>query len=50
MESRLSPIRAMDAGEDRNRGIPPIRPGVDEIRFRNRGTENYMRMNGHQRP
>jgi serine/threonine-protein kinase RsbW len=39
-----------DVGEDRNRGIPLIRSCVDEIRFRNHGSEIYMRMNGRQRP
>jgi serine/threonine-protein kinase RsbW len=39
-----------DVGEDRNRGIPLMRSCVDEIQFRNHGTEIYMRMNGCQRP
>jgi len=38
-----------DVGEDRNRGIPLIRSCVDEIQFRNHGTEIYIRMNGRQR-
>jgi serine/threonine-protein kinase RsbW len=37
-------------GEDRNRGIPLMRSCMDEIQFRNHGTEIYMRMNGRQRP
>jgi serine/threonine-protein kinase RsbW len=39
-----------DVGEDRNRGIPLMRSCVDEIQFRNHGTEIYMRMNGRQQP
>ena len=41
---------AKDIGEDRNRGIPLMRSCMDEIQFRNHGTEIYMRMNGRQRP
>jgi serine/threonine-protein kinase RsbW len=39
-----------DIGEDRNRGLWLIRLCVDDIQFRNNGTEVYMRMNGRQRP
>ena len=38
-----------DVGEDRNRGLPLIRSCVDEVQFRNHGTEIYMRINGRQR-
>ena len=37
-------------GEDRNRGIPLMRSYMDDVQFRNNGTEVYMRMNGLQRP
>jgi serine/threonine-protein kinase RsbW len=38
-----------DIGEDRNRGILLMRSCMDDIQFRNSGTEIYMRMNGRQR-
>ena len=34
-----------DIGEDRNRGIPLMRSYMDDVQFRNNGTEVYMRMN-----
>jgi signal transduction histidine kinase len=37
-----------DIGEDRNRGIRLMRSSMDDVQFRNNGTEVYMRMNGHQ--
>ena len=36
-------------GADRNRGIPLMRSYMDDVQFRNNGTEVYMRMNGFQR-
>ena len=39
-----------DVGEDRNRGIYLMKSCMDEIQFRNNGTEVYMRVNGRQRP
>jgi anti-sigma regulatory factor (Ser/Thr protein kinase) len=39
-----------DIGEDRDRGHCQMRSCMDEIQFRNNGTEVYMRMNGRQRP
>jgi anti-sigma regulatory factor (Ser/Thr protein kinase) len=38
-----------DVEEDRNRGIYLMKSCMDEIQFRNGGTEIYMRMNGRQR-
>jgi anti-sigma regulatory factor (Ser/Thr protein kinase) len=43
-------VAPRDVGEDRKRGISLMRSCLDEIQFRNHGTEIYMRMNGHQRP
>jgi anti-sigma regulatory factor (Ser/Thr protein kinase) len=37
-----------DVGEDRNRGIPLMRSFMNDVQFRNNGTEVYMRMNGPQ--
>ena len=37
-----------DIGEDRNRGIRLMRSCMDNVQFRNNGTEVYMRMNGLQ--
>ena len=39
---------AKDGGEDRNRGIRLMRSYMDDVQFRNNGTEVYMRMNGPQ--
>ncbi|HEX3966431.1 MAG TPA: ATP-binding protein [Edaphobacter sp.] len=39
-----------DIENDRNRGIRLMRSCMDEIQFRNNGTEVYMRMNGRQLP
>jgi len=39
-----------DVGEDRSRGIPLMRSCMDEVQFRNHGTEIYMRMNRRRRP
>jgi|ERR1700722_18628684 len=39
-----------DVGEDRNRGIYLMKSCMDEIQFRNGGTEVFMRMNGRARP
>ena len=39
-----------DGGEDRNRGIPLMRSYMDDVQFRQNGTEVYMRMNGLQQP
>jgi anti-sigma regulatory factor (Ser/Thr protein kinase) len=39
-----------NSGEDRNRGIPLMRSYMDDVQFRNNGTEVYMRMNELQRP
>jgi serine/threonine-protein kinase RsbW len=39
-----------DICEDRNRGIPLMRSYMDDVQFRNNGTEVYMRMNGPQWP
>jgi serine/threonine-protein kinase RsbW len=39
-----------DIGEDRNRGISLMRSFMDDVQFRNNGTEVYMRMNGSQLP
>ena len=38
-----------DIDEDLNRGIRLMRSYMDEIQFRNHGTEIYIRMNGRQR-
>jgi len=37
-------------GGDRNRGIRLMRSSMDDVQFRNDGTEVYMRTNGRQRP
>jgi len=42
--------RPKDIEEDRNRGIRLMRSYMDDVQFRNNGTEVYMRMNGQQRP
>ena len=39
-----------DIGEDRNRGIRLMRSCMDDIQFRNNGTEVYMRIYGRRRP
>jgi len=39
-----------DLGEDRSPGIPLMRSCMDEVQFRNHGTEIYMRMNRRRRP
>jgi serine/threonine-protein kinase RsbW len=39
-----------DIGEDRNRGIPLMRSFMDDVQFRNNGTEVYMRINPRQSP
>jgi serine/threonine-protein kinase RsbW len=39
-----------DVGEDRNRGIYLMKSCMDEIQFRNGGTEVFMHMNGRKRP
>ena len=39
-----------DIDEDRNRGIRLMRSYMDDVQFRNNGTEVYMRMNGLQEP
>jgi anti-sigma regulatory factor (Ser/Thr protein kinase) len=38
-----------DIDEDRSRGIRLMRSSMDDVQFRNDGTEVYMRMNGRQR-
>jgi serine/threonine-protein kinase RsbW len=38
-----------DIDEDQNQGIPLMRSFMDDIQFRNNGTEVYMRINGRQR-
>jgi anti-sigma regulatory factor (Ser/Thr protein kinase) len=39
-----------DIGGDQNRGIRLMRSCMDDIQFRNNGTEVYMRINARQRP
>ena len=39
-----------DVGEDLNRGIYLMKSCMDEIQFRNGGTEVFMRMNGRKGP
>lgn len=39
-----------DVDEDRNQGIRLMRSCMDDIQFRNNGTEVYMRINGRHRP
>jgi signal transduction histidine kinase len=41
-------VPAQDTDEDRNRGIRLMRSYMDDVQFRNNGTEVYMRMNGPQ--
>jgi len=38
-----------DVGEDQSRGILLMRSCMDDIQFRNNGTEVYMRINARQR-